>query len=176
MRQVKIEYENFERDENKALVAEIVMAYAWLFPVWLKTLTVAVYDKHPDSDKWNGWSEGSPEYGTAEIGMMVSCLDKPTQYLNEVIAHELLHIAHMRVYELMRSRVIATFEESNPELYAFVEEEMRQRVEEFMENTAVGIVANMQSTSATVTIHPAKPWKPEELIRHAEYITETPHD
>lgn len=150
MRQVKIEYENFEREENKAMVAEIVLAYAWLFPVWLKTLTVRIHDEHSNSDTWSAWSKGSPEYGTASIGMMTTCLDKPEGWFREMIVHELLHIAHMRIYELMRTRIVAHFEESNPELFGFLEEDMRQRVEEFMVNTVAGIVANMSlvNTSA----------------------------
>lgn len=143
MRQVKIEYENFEREENKALVAEVIMAYAWLFPVWLKTLTVRIYDEHPDSHRWSAWSNGSPEYGTAAIEMMATCLDKPERWFRELMVHELLHIAHMRVYELMRSRILAHFKESNPELHEFLEEDMRQRVEEFCETTAVGLVGEM---------------------------------
>lgn len=181
MRQVKIEYENFERPENQAMIAAIVETYSFLFPVWLKTLTVVVYDKHVDEDKWNAWNNGSPEYGTASIEMMVLCLDKSTQYLHELIAHELLHIAHMRVYELMRNRVIATFEESNPELYAFVEEEMRKRVEEFMENTAVGIVGFAQEL---IVVHDsasnARPWTPRDLevadLVRKRRAQETPHD
>lgn len=165
MRQVKIEYENFEREENKALVAEIVLAYAWLFPVWLKTLTVSIYDKHENGKCFEAWSSGDPEYGTAMIGMLTVCLDKPEEWFREMIVHELLHIAHMRVYEIMHDRLMAGLEESNPDLYKFLKEDLRQRVEEFMENTAVGLVENMQGTSATVTIHPQKTWRPEELHR-----------
>ena len=170
MRQVKVEYKNFERPENQELIAGIITAYDFLFPVWLRTLTVAVYDKHEDEDKWDAWSNGSPEYGTAEIGMMARCLGKPQKYLQEMIVHELIHTAHMRVYELMRNNILATLKESNPKLCAFVEEEMRQRVEEFMENTAVGIVGFVRGPNVIREAAPADPsdartWRSEKPKR-----------
>lgn len=139
MRQVKIEYENFEREENKAMVAEIVLAYAFLFPTWLKTLTVAVYDEQQGKENFNGWSEGSPEYGTVTIGIRTLCMDKPIGYLTELMVHELIHIAHMKVFELIK-RTIGMAKERNEELYNFLEEDLRQRDEEFVEHMALGLV------------------------------------
>lgn len=181
MRQVKIEYENFERPENQELVAGLIETYSFLFPVWLKTLTVSVYDKHVDEDKWNAWNNGSPEYGTASIEMMVLCLDKSTQYLHELIAHELLHIAHMRVYELMHNRLMAGLEESNPDLYGFLKEDLRQEVEKFVENTAVGIVGFAQELSVVHdSASNARPWTPRDLevadLVRKRCAQETPHD
>lgn len=165
MRQVKVEYENFERPENQELVAGIVQAYAWLFPVWLKTLTVSVYDKHPESDTMVGWSSGNTEYGTVEIGIRTTFFEKPTQWQHALVVHELVHIAHMQLAEYVHDRLIVPIKERNQELHAFLADDVYKRVEEFVEHMAVGIVADMQGASATVTIHPAKPWKPEELIR-----------
>lgn len=165
MRQVKIEYENFERDENKALVAEIVLAYAWLFPVWLKTLTVSVYDRHAESETMNAWSSGNLKYGTADVGIKTNFFEKPTQWQHELVAHELVHIAHMQIAEYVHERLIAPIKERNEELYSFLASDVYDHIEHFVEHMALGLVANMQGTSATVTIHPPKTWRPEELHR-----------
>lgn len=143
MRQVKIEYENFEREENKALVAEIVLVYAWLFPVWLKTLTIAACDRNPDWKTDDAWSEAKPEYGTAYIGICTALFDRPTEEQKGIVVHELIHVAHVRVFDLIHTRLLPRYKDDNSDLHAFLEIDAKERIEEFIENMALGIVGAM---------------------------------
>ena len=167
MRQVKIEYENFERDENKAMVAEMVLAYSFLFPVWLKVLTVSVYDRHTESEFLNGWSSGNPKYGTAEIGIRTKFFEKPTQWQRELVVHEMVHIAHMRLDEYIHDRLLAQVKERNEELHAFLEDDMHERIEEFTEHMALGIVEalSLPTREVPADAENAKTWRPEEFKR-----------
>lgn len=66
------------------------------------------------------------------------------------MVHELVHVAHMRVFDLLHTRLLPRYKDDNSDLHAFLEIDVKERIEEFVEHMALGIVDAM-SPEATLS-------------------------
>ena len=132
---VQISFVHFEKEENRAFVEALVRDYAFLFPTFLRHLTITIYDNHPDGEaNTQAWYTGNWEYGQGCINIMSSILDRPLRRQHEIIVHELVHIAHMRLLSFMRKGLIKLMGQSNSDLGNYLDAESTERVEEFTEH------------------------------------------
>lgn len=133
---MEIRYRNFDLESNEKYVGSIINKYAALFPSWLRTLRVEIFDRD-DEGRTNGpiaWSNADPEYGDANIGILSRWLDRPRKDQQSLVLHEILHVAQRREYNFVRNRLISPAEARNEELYEFLVEDYRERNEEFIES------------------------------------------
>ena len=138
---LNIQYQNFELESNQCHVGKILDTYSVLFPSWLRTLTVSIYDtysKQPDG--MVAWSKARPEYGSAEINVLSTWLDRPGHQQHSFILHEILHIAQRREYNFIWDRLLNPVEKRNKELHGYLIEDYRQRNEEFIEGLTHAIL------------------------------------
>ncbi len=132
---VEISFVHFEKEENRAFVEALVRDYAFLFPTFLRHLTITIYDNHPDGEaNTQAWYTGNWEYGQGCINIMSSILDRPLRRQHEIIVHELVHISHMRLLSLIQRRLIDRVKESDSELGTYISDDTAERVEEFTEH------------------------------------------
>ncbi len=138
---LNIKYQNFELKSNQCHVGKILDTYSALFPYWLHTLTVAIYDECGDRPEGAmDWNDAKPEYGFATISILSKWLDRPERQQRSFILHEILHIAHRREYNFVWDRLLNPVKERNEELHTFLVEDYRQRNEEFIEGLAHAIL------------------------------------
>lgn len=148
----QIRYQNFEKPENQEYVAAIVDKYRELLPRWIDRLTVVVYDENEDAPKGSlCWVSGKPEYGFAHINILSKWFDRDTDLQDELILHEMLHVAQAREYKFVWDRLINPLDERNPELYYALSEDYRERNEEFINCLAQGIRALLGETEEEKT-------------------------
>ena len=137
---LKIRYQNFEKPENEQYVAAIVEKYRALLPRWLDRLTIVIYDNNEDAPEDRiAWNRAVPEYGYAHINIHSKWLDKDADLQDELILHEILHVAHGRERNFICDRLLDPVQDRNKELYSFLCGDYRERNEEFINCLAQNI-------------------------------------
>lgn len=168
---LQIRFQNFEKPENQEYVAAIVEKYRALLPRWLDRLTIVVYDQNEDAPKGSlCWVSGKPEYGFAHINILTAWFDKDADLQDELILHEILHIAHRRENSFIRGRLLYPLVERNAELHADLEDEYCERNEEFINSLSQGIRALLGETEKEASMIESVPTKCVECRKSPRYI------
>lgn len=145
---VEIRFQNIEKTENQNYIGAIVDKYRALLPRWLDRLTIVIYEKNEDApDDAICWVNGKPEYGFAHINILTAWLDKDPDLQDELILHEILHIAHRRENSFVRGRLLYPLAERNAELHDVLADDYRERNEEFTNSLAQGIRALLNAST-----------------------------
>jgi hypothetical protein len=137
-----IQLQNFEVKANESHVRDIIYRYKYILPLWLRSLTVEIYDEHSDAPEGTmAWNKARPEYGFATICILSRFLDKPEKQQRSFILHEMLHIAHRREYNFVWDRLLNPVQNRNEELHKFLVEDYRQWNEEFINQLTYAILS-----------------------------------
>lgn len=129
---LEIEFRYFENPDNERLVREIIERYRGLLPSFIRRLCVDSVCGDSSSDVSS--TRVMHEYGLATIEVHDPFWDSSPKMQLEYMCHEMVHVAHSRILNFVRGRVLAPLKESNPELYTYCDEEFRERIEEFTQH------------------------------------------
>ncbi len=135
---VSIQYQNFEKKENMDLVHDLILQSSFLFPRWLKNLTVCIYDQPPTefphlearvySENW--------EYGIAQMDLYAKFFDRPEDRQLNTIVHELIHITHGKLLTFDRKYLLGFIEGEDERLANILRTRHTEIMEEFVETMA----------------------------------------
>lgn len=138
---LEVTFHNFELPSNEHYISDIIDRYRYLFPSWLRMLSMSVYDEKEDMPESTvAWNTARPEYGEASINIFSRWFDRPERDQRAFILHEILHIAHRREYNFVWDRLLNPMAKNNEELHGFLVEDYRERNEEFIEGLVRAIV------------------------------------
>jgi len=132
---ITIKYQNFEKRENLDLVHGLVLQCSRLFPRWLKTLVVVLYDQpapeSPDSEACvnpTNW-----ELGSAKMEIYAKFFDRAEEDQLGIIVHELVHIAHGKILAFDRQYLLDFIENEDERMAEILVRQHTALVEEFTE-------------------------------------------
>ncbi len=141
---VEVGYWNIESSENFDKLHAIVERCSFLFPSWLKELSISLYN-HPAEGQKASDAACRPEkweYGRAELDIFAAFWDRTEQYQHEVIVHELVHVMQGKQLSVVRNDILPRVEEHNKELGEHLERQFREINEEFVE-AMTGVIGRM---------------------------------
>ena len=125
---IRFEYDGFETDGHKEHIQSIISQYAFLFPHWVRHVSVEL---HTEQGNAEAWSQGHHEYGDVELCVTFIWLNKPLRRQHQMIIHELLHLAHLPVFSYARGTVMGLLEEKE-DLHSILHDEFTERVETYI--------------------------------------------
>lgn len=134
---VDLQYRFFENPQCEARVQALVEPLQWLLPPWLHELHIN--SSSSEDDEKVACTHVKPEYGLATIEIYPLFWEQRPDKQQILILHEILHVAHGRVFSLVQRRLLSHIKEANPDLHLFCEDEFRERTEEFIEGLAQAI-------------------------------------
>ena len=142
---VKIEYCNFDKQSNLELIHERLLKVSFLFPRWLDKLNITLYDEAPveTSTSEACVRSGNWEYGFADIDVYAKFFDRSERRQDEILVHELMHIAHGKLMDFDRKHLLKYVKGKNEELGAHLHESHAKLMEEFIDNMSRMIVENI---------------------------------
>jgi len=142
---VSIQYQNFEKKENLDLVHDLILQCSFLFPRWLKNLTVCIYDQAPPESPYLEARVNSEnwEYGSAQLDIYAKFFDRPKDRQLNTIVHELLHITHGKLLAFDRNYLLGFIEGEDERLASMLRTRHTEIMEEFIETMAEIIEGGM---------------------------------
>lgn len=138
-----IHYRFFENPICEARVKGITESYTYLLPPWLHSLNVD--SSSAEEDEAVACTHIKHEYGLATILIYPLFWEQHPSRQQLHILHEILHVAHGRILNLVQHRLLNHLKEANPDLHMFCEYEFTERLEEFIENLAQAITEHTTS-------------------------------
>lgn len=129
---LKVEYRYFHNDVVEARVKELFEKHQHLCPVWLRELGFDCYKVTDDGDgNVPAASNSSPMYGHACIYIYNAFGSQSAEDQEKAIIHELVHIAHFKVLDMVERRLIKDIAEFDSGLAKYMIKDFRALVEEF---------------------------------------------
>ena len=141
---VDIHYRNIENSKNLETLHGLVENCSFLFPTWLKILTIDLFDKPNEGktmdavcfcEKW--------EYGCASMDIFASFWDRTEHQQQHILIHELVHVMQGKQLSVVRNDILRHVTEKNKELGEHLERQFREINEEFVEAVTDAIASRL---------------------------------
>ena len=132
IRGVDILFGNIENPKSYELLKGMLERCAFLFPSWLTTLQIDLYDDAPEgsgvlatcyAERW--------QYGRAVIDLYAKFFERCTETQYEILIHELVHVMHGKVLAFTRNEALEYVKGKNEDLFKNLTKQHNDIIEEF---------------------------------------------